>query len=388
MMTAAGWWNAPTRFLPSGRSTPVLPPIDESIWATSVVGTWMTGTPRRYVAARNPAASPSAPPPIATSGSPRSTRSRASSLRGGLDDRQPLGGLALRAAATASTVQPSAAQPVGERAPRPPPRRPARRRGSPGGAEAGRSASATARRGDALAETNRPIGVSASQERVAGRRRRRSSAASRRRRPSTTAPTSATPASPDVRGGVEPLAARREVADRPDRVAAGDERPDVRRRRRRWARTSGRPSSQTDEPAAVERPAVARVDDGAAAGRDHPADAPGRGRPGRAPATAARSQRPEAGLALLREDRRDRPAGAPSRSLVEVDERRAVALRRGAARRRSCRCPGSPTRTTSIAAQSSPPEPASSRAGQAVAGGPRRRAAGDRRLGRAAIRAR
>jgi hypothetical protein len=42
---------------------PVLPPIDESIWATSVVGTWMTRIPRRYTAARNPAVSPSAPPP-------------------------------------------------------------------------------------------------------------------------------------------------------------------------------------------------------------------------------------------------------------------------------------------------------------------------------------
>ena len=42
-ITAAGWWNAPRRFLPSGRSTAVLPPIAESIWATSVVGTWMTG---------------------------------------------------------------------------------------------------------------------------------------------------------------------------------------------------------------------------------------------------------------------------------------------------------------------------------------------------------
>ena len=41
MTIAAGWWNAPTRFLPAGRSTPVLPPIAESIWATSVVGTWM-----------------------------------------------------------------------------------------------------------------------------------------------------------------------------------------------------------------------------------------------------------------------------------------------------------------------------------------------------------
>ena len=36
--------------------------------------------PRRYVAARKPAASPSAPPPMATIGSSRSTRSRASSL--------------------------------------------------------------------------------------------------------------------------------------------------------------------------------------------------------------------------------------------------------------------------------------------------------------------
>ena len=46
-ITSSGWWNAPTRFLPSGRSTAVLPPIEESIWATSVVGTWITGTPRR-----------------------------------------------------------------------------------------------------------------------------------------------------------------------------------------------------------------------------------------------------------------------------------------------------------------------------------------------------
>ena len=45
--TVAGWWKAPTRFLPSGRSTAVLPPIDESTCATSVVGTPIQGTPRR-----------------------------------------------------------------------------------------------------------------------------------------------------------------------------------------------------------------------------------------------------------------------------------------------------------------------------------------------------
>ena len=35
----AGQWNAPTRFLPSGRSIAVLPPIAASTWPTSVVGT-------------------------------------------------------------------------------------------------------------------------------------------------------------------------------------------------------------------------------------------------------------------------------------------------------------------------------------------------------------
>ncbi len=96
MMTAIGWWNAPTRFLPSGRSTPVLPPIDESIWATSVVGTWINGTPRSQVAARKPAASPSAPPPIATNGSSRSGPDAGQLARRVLDNPEALRGLALR----------------------------------------------------------------------------------------------------------------------------------------------------------------------------------------------------------------------------------------------------------------------------------------------------
>ena len=45
--TARGWWNAPTRFLPAPRSTPVLPPTDASTIASSVVGTSANGTPRR-----------------------------------------------------------------------------------------------------------------------------------------------------------------------------------------------------------------------------------------------------------------------------------------------------------------------------------------------------
>ena len=47
-MTAAGCQNVPTRFLPCGRLTPVLPPMAASIWASSVVATWTTGTPRWY----------------------------------------------------------------------------------------------------------------------------------------------------------------------------------------------------------------------------------------------------------------------------------------------------------------------------------------------------
>ena len=61
--TRAGQWNAPTRFLPSGMSMPVLPPIAASTWPTSVVGTATHGTPRRYVAAANPATSVVQPPP-------------------------------------------------------------------------------------------------------------------------------------------------------------------------------------------------------------------------------------------------------------------------------------------------------------------------------------
>ena len=41
--TATGWWKAPTRFLPSGRFTAVLPPIAASTCAVSVVGTCTNG---------------------------------------------------------------------------------------------------------------------------------------------------------------------------------------------------------------------------------------------------------------------------------------------------------------------------------------------------------
>ena len=64
--TAAGGWKAPTAFLARGRLTAVLPPSAASTMASSVVGTATHGMPRMKVAARKPAASETAPPPIET----------------------------------------------------------------------------------------------------------------------------------------------------------------------------------------------------------------------------------------------------------------------------------------------------------------------------------
>ncbi len=61
-----GWWNAPTRFFPRDRLTPVLPPMAASTWATSDVATWATATPRNQTAAANPTTSVVAPPPTDT----------------------------------------------------------------------------------------------------------------------------------------------------------------------------------------------------------------------------------------------------------------------------------------------------------------------------------
>src|SRR5437899_93236 len=53
----------------SERLTPVFPPTAASTIASSVVGHWITGTPRLYTAAAKPARAPTIPPPIATTGS-------------------------------------------------------------------------------------------------------------------------------------------------------------------------------------------------------------------------------------------------------------------------------------------------------------------------------
>ena len=63
--TRCGCRNAPTRFFPADVSTPVLPPTLLSTIASSVVGTWTQGIPRKRVAATNPATSPTTPPPTA-----------------------------------------------------------------------------------------------------------------------------------------------------------------------------------------------------------------------------------------------------------------------------------------------------------------------------------
>ena len=57
---------------PGGVLMPVLPPTDESTWASSVVGIWMKSTPRRRMAAAKPVRSPMTPPPKATIVSRRS----------------------------------------------------------------------------------------------------------------------------------------------------------------------------------------------------------------------------------------------------------------------------------------------------------------------------
>src|SRR3954468_19053815 len=43
--TIRGWWKAPTRFLPSERLIPVLPPTELSTWASRLVGTCTKGRP-------------------------------------------------------------------------------------------------------------------------------------------------------------------------------------------------------------------------------------------------------------------------------------------------------------------------------------------------------
>ena len=77
-ITARGGWKAPTRFLPAGRSTAVLPPTEESTIASRVVGNCTMSTPRIQHAAAKPARSPTTPPPSASTVASRVAPSPAS----------------------------------------------------------------------------------------------------------------------------------------------------------------------------------------------------------------------------------------------------------------------------------------------------------------------
>ena len=349
-ITAFGWWNAPTRFLPSGRSTAVLPPIELSSWATSVVGTWMSGIPRRYVAARKPAASPSAPPPTATSGS-RALDPQPGQLAGrALDDRQPLGRLALRHEAELER-QPGALERGGDRRADRAPCARLRDDDRPRRAEPPELLDEEPPR-DALAEDDPADGRRRRQEGRAGSDRSADDCVDRL----DDRAHRGEPVDP-VAGRVEALPRGHERADRPERIGSGDERPRVRAVAEALGERLGRPVEPDDRPAAVQPPAVARVDDRAAAGRDDPARPRARGSaaraprprpapgPGSRPRPRARRSRRRAGRRRSRSSRRGRRTTAPWRAV----SRRPTAL---------LPLPGSPTRTRSTGRpQSSPPEP-------------------------------
>ena len=231
-----------------------------------------------------------------------------------LDDREALGGLALRAAGPCSTVAAARAQAGGEpladrrpraglgdedRAPAPAARPAPRRARRPRSRRRGRSGRSASSPGAAWS----PVAAPARAARPAGRvldrvddavdlgdarlvrsaRRRRTARAGR------------------ARSRIVPIGSRPGTSGR----TCGE-------RRRRWARTSGRPSSQTDGPAAVQGPAVARIDDGPATGRDDPADLGVRSAGPRSATAARSSARKAASPSSAKISGIDRPAAARS----------------------------------------------------------------------------
>lgn len=101
-ITARGGWNAPTRFLPAGMSTAVLPPTDESTIANRVVGSCTQSTPRIQQAAAKPARSPTTPPPRANT---QASRVAPSAARASM--ARPNSASVLEASPAASTCSPT-----------------------------------------------------------------------------------------------------------------------------------------------------------------------------------------------------------------------------------------------------------------------------------------
>ena len=188
----------------------------------------------------------------------------------------------------------------------------------------------------------------------------------------------------DRRGRVEPFAPRTKLADRADRIAARHQRPDVWRAAQALGEDLGPAVEPDRRPAAIQRPSVARIDDRPATGRDHPADV-GRGI-GRAEVGDGRPlERPEGGLAVLLEDLRDRPPGARFDALVDIDERRGVAIRQAPpddalAAARAARPARRPSPASVVAAGAGLVGPGETVAGRH--GGFGYPTTGDRRLGR------
>ena len=322
MMTAVGWWKAPTRFLPSGRSTPGLP-ADRRVDLGDQRGRHLDDPDAAQVDGGEEAGRVAE-----RAATDRHERLRALDAEGGqfasrhLDDLETLGRLAL------------GQQDVDDLA--------------TACAQIGRQPLADRRPGARLADQDRPAGAHRVQfgaERV-GRDPVAEHESSDRRRRSQQRGARLRPIRPpelrldgvdhavdlgdarlmDVGGAVEPFALGGQVAQRPDRVATGDQRPDVRGAAQALGEDLGAAIEPDGGPAAVERPSVARIDDGAATGRDH---APDVGRwVGRAEVDDGRAfERSECGLAVLGEDVRDGATGRRLDPLVEVDQRRAVAVR-------------------------------------------------------------
>ena len=88
--TRHGSWNAPTRFLPWGRSIAVLPPTLLSTCASKVVGTCTQLSPRIQIAAAKPVRSPTTPPPSAITTSRRDRRAAAKTSISDCNPAQPL----------------------------------------------------------------------------------------------------------------------------------------------------------------------------------------------------------------------------------------------------------------------------------------------------------
>src|SRR6185312_12460494 len=120
-------------------------------------------------------------------------------------------------------------------------------------------------------------------------------------------------------GRVEPAASVAQVADRAERVAAGHEWAHVGAAAQPLCDDLGPDVEPNNAAAAEEPPAVARVDDRAAARGDHPRQLLGAIRRAEGLDRGALAV-PEAGLALRREDFGDPHAGLSFDLLVEVDE--------------------------------------------------------------------